>query len=516
MAEPTIPLPTMPEPIPGSPSNGRRALVVGGRLVAGVAGLAVAALAIGVVGFVPLPEHRVTLAAVEVTPAPADQIRVCPGGLLRLGEESGADAGTPVPIDQAAVVAGAIGAPLQRDPLPAGDAGTGGSTAAPQVLRIAAAPESNDVITLSGAQSQIVDARDFVGLATAVCAEPGSSIWLVGGAMTVGRSTVLTLSNPTSVVATVDLEIYGENGPVVAPGLGGIRVAPGSQRVLALAGFAPGLASPVVHVEARGGQVVAALQQSIVRGLAESGVELTGASAAPSTDLAIPGVRLVDSIGTNRALALDGWQDVVPAIRILVPGDEPAEVQVSVIPDNPTLEGASFELTVAAGTVIEVPLDSADMGHGLDDGTYSVLVHSDVTVVAAVRISTAVDSGVDPEPDAILDPPASDFAWFVPAPPLVADTLIEVAVGPDPVLSARNSTAADITVRLEAQAGPDLELVVPAGSSASIAVEAGTGYLLRAAAGLSVALSFAAPGELAGYVIWPSRPVAGPILIRPN
>jgi hypothetical protein len=497
----------------------RRAIVVGARLLAGVSGVAVAALAIGVVGLVPFPSYHVAVPAVEVIPAPAEQIRVCPGGMLRLGEESGADTGTPVPIDEATVVAFGFGAALRLEPLEQGDAGTGGSSAAPVVLRIA--PESSgpgDGVTLAGAQSQTVAARDFVGLAAAVCAEPRTSIWLVSGAMTVGRSAVLTLSNPTAVAATVDLAIYGENGPVVAPGLSGINVPAGFQRVLALAGFAPGLAFPVVHVEARGGQVVAAIQQSIVRGLAASGVELTGVSPEPSTDFVIPGVRILDSVGTNRALALGGWEDVGPAIRILAPGEEPARVQVNIVPDDPTAPGASFELTVDGGTVSEVPLDSGATatGHGFEDGTYTVVVSSDVPVVAAVRVSTAVDTGVDPEPDAVLDPPASDFAWFVAAVPLDGDTLMTAAPGPDPILSARNTTGSDITIWLDAQGGADLELLVPAGASASIPIDPGVSYLLRGAAGLAVAVSLAGPGELAGYVIWPSLPVAGPIVIHPN
>lgn len=491
----------------------RRALVLGGRLVMGTAAVATAVVVIGIVGLAPLPHYVAAIPAVEVVPAPADEVRVCPGSVLRLGEETGADAGTPVPIDEANVRAEALEAELRRDPLAESDAGSGGTAAAPSVLSIAPAEGA----FLSGAQSQRVEARDFVGFTAAACAEPSGSVWLVGGATTVGRSTLLTLSNPTAVAATVDLEIFGEVGRISAPGLGGIDVPAGTQRVLSLAGFAPGLVAPVVHVEARGGQVLATLQQSIVRGLDATGVDLVGPVPSPDTDLRIPGVRVRDAIGVNRALALADWEDVAPILRLLVPGDEPAQVRVSVIPEDPDHEGASFELDVEGGTVVEVPLDAGETatGHGLEDGIYTVTIESDVPLVGAVRVSTAVDSGVDPAPDAILEAPPSDVAWFVPAPRLGGDLLVTVARGPDPVLSATNPTDEDVTLVLEGQGTPDLELLVPAGASASVPAESGESYLLRGVAGLAVAVGFAADGELAGYVIAPARPVAGPIVVHP-
>ena len=84
----------------------------------------------------------------------------------------------------------------------------------------------------------------------------------------------------------------------------------------------PGCVSPVVHVEARGGQVTASLQQSIVRGLDAVGVDLVDAAPDPATDLTFPGVRIFDSVGTNRALSLDDWGDVAPIVRILNPGTD--------------------------------------------------------------------------------------------------------------------------------------------------------------------------------------------------
>jgi hypothetical protein len=64
---------------------------------------------------------------------------------------------------------------------------------------------------------------------------------------------LVLLSNPTAVAATVDVRVFGEAGPVEAPSALGDHRAAARQRVLSLAGLAPNLASPVVHVTSTGG-----------------------------------------------------------------------------------------------------------------------------------------------------------------------------------------------------------------------------------------------------------------------
>ncbi|HWH98333.1 MAG TPA: DUF5719 family protein, partial [Pseudolysinimonas sp.] len=401
----------------------------------------------------------------------------------------------------------------------------------------------DSAVLVAGAQSQDVDAPDFRGLTASSCAEPTGSIWLVGGAMTVGRSTFLLLANPTDVPSRVSLEIFGEEGRVSAPGMSGIDVPANGQRVLSLAGFAPGVVSPIVHVTARGGRVVATLQQSIVRGLDAVGVETIGGGADPVESLVVPGVRIVDTVGVNRASALADWQDIGSVIRILVPGDAGGAATVRVVPETPGAVGTSFELELEPGTVTEVPLDSGiveggapdggapdggategtdetseeDHAHGLEDGVYTVFVDAEVPVVTGVRASTAVDSGVEPAPDAILDAPDSDLAWFAAAPPLDGESLIVVPDGPSPLVSIVNPTTEDVELELtplSAGAAPSL-VAIPAGGALSIAVEPGA-YVVSGAQGLSIAVSFAAPGALASFVLSPARPVAGSVVVHPD
>ncbi|WP_395639253.1 DUF5719 family protein [Pseudolysinimonas sp.] len=502
----------------------RRGLLIGARIVSGVVAVGVAALVIGAVAFVPFPVVGSDPRSLTVEPAPADQVRVCPGAALRVGDESGANADQVFAIGAPSIDGEARSGDLERSRLTSADE-TAAASSAPELLRVAPA----DGALVGAAQSQDVDAPDFDGFTAANCTEPSSSIWLVGGAMTIGRSTALLIANPTEVPSRVSLEIFGEDGPVSAPGLTGIDVPPGGQRVVSLAGFAPGVASPVVHVTARGGSIVADLQQSIVRGLDAVGVETIGGGADPGEALVLPGVRIVDTVGTNRASALADWQDVGPAVRIAVPGEVAGRATVRVVPDGDAADGvtgASFELELEAGTVTEIPLDAGgeepgdgvggESSHGLQDGIYTVYIDADVAVVAGVRASTAVDSGEVPSPDTELVAPESDLAWFAAAPPLDGQTLVVVPQGPDPVLSIVNPTDGEVELELEDLRGGEPRLVViPAGGSVALAVEPGS-YLLAGAEGMSASVSFAAPGTLASFVLAPARPVADSLVVHPD
>jgi len=496
----------------------RGAALVGLRVVTGTAGIVAAVAIIAAVGLLPLPSHRVAVPTVTVTPQPADQVRVCPGALLRLGDESGQNANTPSTLGAPTVTATGVGADLTGQPIGLSDADTGGGPSAPRQFTIPPAAGA----TLAGAQSQVADASDYTGFAAASCAEPSGSIWLVGGSTAVGRTTLLTLTNPSPVDATVALTILSSEGPVSAPGMSGIVVKAGSQRVIPLAGYAPDVAAPVVHVVSRGGQVVASLQQSIVRGLDAGGVDLGGAVGAPAKHLVIAGVRVFDAIGVNKTLGLSDWDDVVAAVRVAVPGARSAKVQVSLVPQDAKLDGLSFEMDVSSHQVSELALDSAaetDSGAvAIPDGMYSVVIDADRPVVAGVRVSTAVDPSAAGTAATVSDTvaPPSDFAWFGPSPVLNGDTAVAIARGPAPMLSVFNPTKASATVTLDAQAGgKDLSLVIPAGGSASIAVAPDTVYLLTHATGLCAAVSFAAAAQLGHYAVSSAGPVSGPITIRP-
>jgi len=498
------------------PGRARGATLVGLRVVAGTVGIVASVALIGAVGLLPIPSHRIAVPTVTITPDPADQLRICPGALLRLGDESGQNANTPSSLGAPSITQGGIGADLTSQRLEVSDAGTGRGSSAPDVLTLPPAAGA----TLAGAQSQVADAPDYTGFAAASCAEPSGSIWLVGGSTAVGRSTLLTLANPSPVDATVALTILSSSGPVAAPGMSGIVVKAGAQRVIPLAGFAPDVDTPVVHVVSRGGQVLAALQQSIVRGLDAGGVDLVGGAGDPATHLVIPGVRVFDAIGVNKASGLADWDDIASAVRVAVPGSHSAKVQVDLVPQDATSHGSSFEMDVSSGQVSELALDSAtDTDSGavsIPDGMYTVVIDADQPVVAGVRVSTAEDPaahGVTATSD--TSAPPSDFAWFAPSPVLSGDTAVAIAAGPAPMLSVVNPTKAGATVTLVPSGGASRTLTIAAGGSASIDVAPGTVYLLKNAKGLLAAVSYAGDAQLAHYGVSSAGPVSGPIVIRP-
>jgi len=492
--------------------RGRTITLVSLRVVRGLVGAAAAAVVIGAVGLVPLPTVGIEPLAVTVEPAPADLVQLCTGSLLRLGDDSGANAGQASPVGTPTVTVASDGGTPTATPLAQSDAGTGGTARAPSVLELAASADA----ALAGAQTQVSNgAGDLAGLAASACAEPTSSAWLVGGAATVGRTTLLLIANPTAVSAEVTIRMWGESGAISAPGMA-IEIPAGQQKVLPLAGFAPGIASPLVHVEARGGQIVAALQTSVVRVLDPGGVDVTGAAAAPSTSSVVPAVRIFDELGVSSSLGLADYEDLEAIARVGNPGDADATVEVSLLPAAADGPATSFEITVPAGTVTDVPLSTAlELGQApFPDGSYSVSFESDVPVVTGVRASTTPA----PAPDAGGIPQAGpvDLAWFASAPALRGDALIVVANAPSPVLVAVNPDNAERTITLEPVAGGDpILLLLPPARPAAIALTAGAGYRVLDADGVRIGVTFAGPGALAGYTLRSAREADNAIVVRP-
>ena len=495
MTDPTDPIEEhdVPEPVVKSRPTVRGAALAGARVVAGLVGVGVAVVTIGAAGLVPLPVVRSTPPSVLVTPTPTAQQLVCPGAVLRLADETGEGATTVSAIGQPIVDHEASAGPVEATAFAQSDAATATAAQAPTLI---STPPSQSGDTqpplLSGAQAQAVAEGEFVGLAAADCTVAGGEAWLVGGSTAVGRTTLITLSNPTEVPATVDLELFGENGPIAAPGTSGIMVAPNAQRVLSLAGFRPDVVSPVVHVTSRGGRVVANLQQSVVRGLLPGGLDLVGSIPSAALESVVPGVVISDPLAVQAMLGGGpAFEDVRTVLRLLVPGASDARATVRVIPEGQAQTGTSFELDVAPGRVLDVPLDD------LAAGSYTVRVDSSEPLVAAVRTTAAAGQ-------------TSDFAWAVAADQLSGSAQVTVADGPAPQLHVSNPTPAEVTVDVGG-----LLVAVPADGSATVPVEAGATYRLAGFERLFAAVSFADGGFIAGYAVHPPGLASGAIRIYP-
>ncbi len=243
-----------PEPVVKRQVTVRGVAIVGARVATGVIGIRVAVVTIGASALLPLPTVRTEPTGVVVSPVPTAQQVVCAGAVLRLSDDTGQGATIPSPVGAGpAVDFDASEGEVDAVPLGESDAGTGGTRDAP--LLISSPPGDPDTrVLISGNQSEEVAVGDYAGLASSGCAAATAESWFPAGSTTVGRTSLLTLSNPTEVPATVDIELFDDGGPVSAPGTSGVIVPPNGQRVLSVAGFAPDLESPVIHITSTGGQ----------------------------------------------------------------------------------------------------------------------------------------------------------------------------------------------------------------------------------------------------------------------
>lgn len=473
----------------------RRALARGGaRAIGGVVGIGIAAAVIAGATLLPLSGFAIDAPAQTVRPVPADQQRVCPGPVLALAADAG-QATRPSAIGEFSSVYGADGADTQTRALKP-DADTQSPDQAPLALTATTPQGATRPPLFAGAQVQTARSQDLAGLAAAACAEPSADSWLVAGATTLGQTSLVLLSNPTSVDATVNLDIYTETGRVSAPGATGIVVPAGAQKVVPLAGLAPSATAPIVHVTTTGGQVVATMQQSLEQGIQPRGVELAGATGAPARVQTIAGVTIASLAAITAAQSAESVGVDFPAVRILVPGDQDAKITIGAVGEAGTNAGNSYAQTVKAGNVAEIPLDN------LKDGSFTVTIRSDVPVVAAVRTS-------------VIGTKARDFSWFVSSPPIGDSQLVAVPSGPKPMVHLANAGEKDAIVKIQPATGKAISVTVPAEGGANRALPTGR-YTVTGADGLQVSVSVSGDGLASSFAVSPAGPLAAPIEVYPH
>ncbi|MGK2853765.1 MAG: DUF5719 family protein [Microbacteriaceae bacterium] len=468
------------------PSRAARAwsaVILTGRVTAGLIGLGTAAAVVGALTLLPLPSYSVPPLTQTVTPAASPEARACPGSLLSLASDFAASSIIVTSLGAAAVIDNSAITGLAPADLATPDVSGARAATAPSAYAQAAA----DARPLpAAAQSQSVADEFTAGFAAASCAAPAALSWLSAGSTATGRSSLLILANPTAVTAEVELTLFVGTGPL--PAVAGISIAPGTQRVLSLASYA--IDSPVlaVRVLSQGGRVQASLQQSVIRGLLPGGIDLAGATAPPALQQVIPGVVVRDSAGIAALAGDPSYGDAQPVVRLLAPGNEPAKVALDVRRLDGGAAAAALTVELEPGQVVDVPLP------GLADGDYAIWVEADQPVIASARISTTGTVAVAP-----------DFAWLAAAQPLPADAEIAIAPGPAPRLHLINPGDTDREVTLHSSTGgADTTLSVPAGSGLRVDVAAGAVVSIRGLAGGFAAVSFAGAGALAGY---PAEPI---------
>lgn len=467
---------------------------MGVRFAGGIVGLGIAVIAIAGATLLPIPPFAIAAPVHTVKPVPAAQLRVCPGPALALAANAGA-ATRPSAIGDANAAYGTDGPDTQTHTLTP-DADTQSGSQGPLALSVTTPKNATASPLFGGSQVQNVNTPDLAGLAAASCDEPTADSWLSAGSTALGQTSLLLLANPTAVDATVNLTIYTEGGMVDAPAAAGITVPAGSQKVIPLAGLAPTAAAPVVHVRTTGGQVVATLQQSYEQGIQPQGVELTGATGAPSRAQTITGMTIASMAAVQATQSAEAVGVNYPVVRILVPGTQAAQVTVDAVGETGTAAGYSYAKTVKAGSVAEIPLDR------LKDGAYTVTVNSTVPVVASARTS-------------VIGKWERDFAWFVSSQPLTGTFLAAVPNGPSPTMHFANSGSKPVTVTVEGMQGGRSSVTVPAEGAAARPLSPGD-YRVSGADGLTGSMSFATDGTSSSFPLRPPGPLAAPVDVYPH
>jgi hypothetical protein len=286
---------------------------------------------------------------------------------------------------------------------------------------------------LNANQVQTVTAEGLTGLTGAACQRPTNSLWFVGGDTSTGRESLLIVKNVTKVDSTVSLEIFNERGRVTGSGMSGISVAAGKTTVIPLASYVPKTKTFTTHVVSHGGLVAAWIQQKTIRGLASGGVDYVSPTTAFATTQAIPGVFIRGAEDAAKLVSKPDFADLVPTLRVFVPGSKAATVTAQVLGSTAKTFGTVVRQTIPGGTTADIALP------GLMDGDFVAIVKSDQPVGSAIRLHRIVKTAID-------------FAWLTAADAQTGTVGFSVPSSGISKLSLANPGASAIDLKL-VQAG---------------------------------------------------------------
>lgn len=349
---------------------------------------------------------------------------ICPGAAFNTGGSSGTAVGSFDRLGAATISQSSSVGISPRE--------FGGAT----LLTAAGATEQGSSALNAGQIQNAASAR-LNGLLGASCQRPSAQHWLLGGDTSTGRETLLLLSNPSDVPATVDLEVYAEGGRVQASGLSGIAVSAGETQVVPLSSLIPETRAFAVRVDSRGASVGAWLQQRTVRGLLYAGADFISPLTEIGTSLSIPGILVRGAKDAAALIAInDDYSDLLPALRVFNSGDKSATFTAQIFGANDKTFGTVIRETVPAKSVKEFAIN------GLADGDYAAFITSDESLAAAVRL---------PRSDKTKKP-NTDFTWLQSAQQLFGTQQLTVPTAGISKLSLTNANSQDITVSINGRA----------------------------------------------------------------
>ena len=348
--------------------------------------------------------------------------------------------------------------------LPVGDTGGDEGGLAPgtsSVLRTVLVPSGNQVEPVGfgnasdapiGVQVERVSQGDLSGLAAATCTRPRTDLWLVGGSTRIGNSARLVLVNPSSVIADVVATLYGPTGKVEQSVIA--SMGPRSSESFLLEGMAAELSTLVVHVEADGAGIVAAIQDSRLDGFLPAGSEWVVAGAMPTTRLVIPGVGPSDPEGA----------DGPATVRLMAPEGASATLTlIDTAGEQPWLGAGNVRLEPGVPIDLEVPASTRS----------TVIIEADSPVVAAAigRKARAPEEGLEGDS-------AHDLVWIVGQDPRMGSRLTVMM----PLYSVTVVAYADaqgvFRVRNAATGALLAEKVMGASTMAELPIEADPGTVI--------------------------------------
>ena len=518
--------------------------------VAGLVGIGVSGAVVLALCVIPFPVLAGTPASLMVDPTASTALRVCPGPLLSVQTRDG-DATSFVGFQSPDIVSASSDETVQERYLKVADAANENGTLAPVVLSVEP-PADNTIPLISGVQSQSVMTDEMAGLAVTTCVEPEAESWLVGGATDLGQSTVVNLSNASTTDASVHIEVYGERGRIDPTGSNDVVVQAGTQSIVSLAALAPGLAAPVVRVTSSGGAIAASLQQTLIRTIVPSGLEIIEPGTGPNTTQIIAGVQLTGMAEFSDSEGGTISSDEEPTVRVLATSAEPSDVVVTTIAEDGTT--TEVKTTVPAGVVLQLPFNA------VPDGTYSVVVTGTTPVVAAVRsvvgsntspfierppapatsstpgASSTPRSSTRPAPSKAPGPdsppvdtavPApqlnpldaitgGDFAWYASTSSLSATTLVAVAATESALLTLFNAGEETQSVSLSSDATPEESISLEPGRFAVVSVVPGNVYQIDGALGIRAGVTYGGIGVVSATTVRAPSKLGSAILVYPR
>lgn len=342
-------------------------------------------------------------------------------------------------------------------------------------------------------QSQVAALNLATGLAVANCLPGLNEAWFVAGDNSVGREALLILVNPSSVDATVSLEIIGPNGQIQGAGLSGISAPAGKVTVLPLAAFAPKASTFAVRVASRGAALGMWLQQKTIRGLTPGGLDYVGPTAIASKTVEIPGLFIRSSSKLAALWAKDqDFLDTKPLLRVFATSGSETTFTAQVQGADGTSFGNVIQGTVAAGSVADFELGD------LADGDYTVHIEANHPIMAAANFNR-IAAG------------QPDFAWATAVSPTLLDAGFTSVSGSISKLSIVNSSDKAGAVNLNGQI-----IDVPAKSNIVVPIAAGASYLISSTVPVAASQVIDVSSNVAVVPVLDFRSVAGrlKILVR--